>query len=322
MLASFRDRCAECAGEVVDVGEEFVCRSCGVVASKEVLETGTGGPTRAADYTGQSLGGYLGPLEYGPRERFARGLSSSQSTFGYLKLVSDFAGREDTTVYTCVKLIERVCEKLALPNVICGQAMVIARKLYGSAEGKACANSAAVSAYAIITACKIAHVMTAGVKEVITAHRLLGRRVRFASLVRLTLASPYKTDARRAEDYVSRVVARLSSSDELASDLRDKGVTPSAYFTKLRGAAMTALSVLEDSRRGGHNPVALATTSVYAGEALLSNLEGRGMLLTQRSLSTLAGVAEYTLREQYGELFRPLLADAIRRATQIPQLRN
>jgi len=322
MLASFRNRCAECAGEVVDLGDEFVCKSCGVVASKEVVETGAARPTTAADYTGQALGGYLGPIEYGPKERFSRGLSTSQSTFGYLKLVSDFAGREDSTAYSCVKLIERVCEKLAIPAVVRAQAMVIAKKLYSSEEGRVCANSGAVSAYAIITACKIAHVTTVGVKEVIEAHRLMGRRVRFASIVRLSLESPFKTDARRAEDYVSRVVARLSSWGEFTRSLGEHGVSPSSYLIRLRGAAMTALSVLEDPLRGGHSPVALATTAVYAGEVLLSNLEGRAPLLTQKGLATLAGVAEYTVREQYGELFRPLLADAITRAIRIPQLRS
>lgn len=322
MLASFRNRCAECAGEVVDVGDEYVCRACGVVASKEVVEIGAARPTGAADYTGQALGGYLGPLECGPRERRIRGLSSSQSTFGYLKLISDFAGREDSTSYACVKLIERVCEKLALPAVVADQAMAIAKKLYSLDGGKACANSAAVSAYAIITACKIVRVTTAGVKEVVEAHRLLGRRVRFASLVKLSLASPYKTGARRAEDYVSRVVARLSSNEQFPRHLRDHGVNPSSYLARAREAAITALSVLENPRRGGHSPVALAATAVYAGEVLLSNLEGRDMLLTQKALSTLAGVAEYTMREQYSELFRPLLTEAIRRATLTPRPRS
>jgi transcription initiation factor TFIIIB Brf1 subunit/transcription initiation factor TFIIB len=322
MLASFKDRCSECAGEVVDVGDEFVCKNCGVVASKEVVETRREASGTAADYTGQSLGGYLGPLESGPRERFSRGLTSSQSTFGYLKLVSDFAGREESTLYCCVKLVERVCEKLGVPKVVAGQAMIIARRLYHSEEGAVCVNSAAVSAYAIITACKIAHVTAVSVREVIAAHRLLGRRVRFASIVRLSFDSPYRGDARRAEDYVSRVIAQLSSSRELATVLRDLGVGASSYLTRLRQAAMASLSVLEDSRRGGHNPIALAATAVYAGEALLCTVEGREMLLTQKGLASLVGVAEYTVREQYGELFRPLLAEAVKGTTLTAALRN
>lgn len=315
MHIPLRSRCSECAGEVFDVGDEFVCGSCGAVWEKEVLES----PTRqvaAADFTAQALGGYLGPLEYGFRERNTRGLSSTRSTFGYLKMVSDFAGREETASYTCVKLIERVCEKLALPKVVAGQAMTIAKNLYGSNGAGTCTNSAAVSAYAVITACKMARVTTAGVKEVVAVHRLLGRRVRFASLVRLSLASPYKTAARRAEDYIPRVVARLSSDEGFATYLRERRRLPSMYLARLREAAVAVLSVVDSSRRAGHSPVAVAATAVYAGEAVLASIEGRSMLLTQKALANLAGVAEYTVREQYGRLFRPLLNLAIKRANQ------
>jgi transcription initiation factor TFIIIB Brf1 subunit/transcription initiation factor TFIIB len=320
MLASAQDKCAECGAEIMDVGEELVCRLCGVVASKEVVEIGGGGgPLKAVDYTGQSLGGYLGPIEYGPREKFSKGISASPSTFGYLKLVSDFAGREESAAYTCLKLIERVCEKLALPRVVWNQAMVIAKKLYGRGE-RVGANSGAVSAYAIITACKIERVTSVDVKEIIAAHRLMGKRVKFASLVRLSLESPFKSEARRAEDYVPRVIARLASSENLSLNLEEAGVRPSAYLARLREAALVCLSVVGESRRGGHSPIGIAAASVYAGEMLLSNLEKREARITQRSLARQAGVAEYTVREQYGELFRPTTKEALIRAIQIRRL--
>lgn len=118
MIASAEvGNCPECSGKMVDLGDEFVCRVCGVVGDKEIVESRKGKAPQAVDFTGQALGGYLGPLDYGLRERFSRGLASSSSTFRYLKLVSDFAGREDSTLYSCVKMIERVCEKLSLPGL-------------------------------------------------------------------------------------------------------------------------------------------------------------------------------------------------------------
>lgn len=318
MFAPLRSRCPECAGALLDLGDELVCGSCGTVSGKEVLEAPTR-PVTAADFTSQALGGYLGPLEHGSRERSTRGLSSTHSTFGYLKLISDFAGREETASYACVKLIERVCEKLALPRVVAGQAMMIARDLYRPNGAGTQTNSAAVSAHAIIAACKLARVTTVGVKEVVAVHRLLGRRVKFASLVKLSLASPYRTEARRAEDYIGRVVARLSSSEEFTTYLRERGYLPSMYLAHIRGASLAALGAVDGPRRGGHSPVAMAATAVYAGEAVLANIEGRSMLLTQKALANLAGVAEYTVREQYGRLFRPLINLAIKRARQTLQ---
>lgn len=322
MLASYGESCSECSGDVVDLGDELVCRSCGVVTSKEVVEERDGGPPQAIDYTGQALGGYLGPIEYGPKEKFCRGLTSSPSSFRYLKLVSDYAGREDSTVYSCVKLIERVCEKLALPKIVMGQAVVIAKKLFDFKRKEFGISSAALSAYAIITACKIENVTSVGVREVVQAHRLLGRRVRVSSLIRLSIDSPFKMGARRAEDYVARVVGRLSAQGDLERTLMEERVNAAAYFAELREAALEALGRLAESGRGGHSPCALAATSVYAGEVLLSRKDSRRRRLTQREVAECVDIAEYTVREQFGVLFRPAMAEEATRPSPPPQLKS
>jgi hypothetical protein len=54
---------------------------------------------KAINYLKNSLGGYLGPLEYGYEELFSKGLSRLGSSFSYLKTVSDFAGRETGSVF-------------------------------------------------------------------------------------------------------------------------------------------------------------------------------------------------------------------------------
>ena len=316
VLAFFRDVCRECGGELLDVGDELVCRLCGVVRAKEIVDSSVDVPTKAVDYSGQSLGGYLGPIEYGQKERFSKGLASSSTSFGYLKLVSDFAGREASAAYSSLKFIERVSEKLGLPRAVRSQAMFIAKKLYSSPE-RVRANAAAVSAFSIITACKVEGVTSVGVREIVETHRLMGRKVRFAALVKLTMDSPFRSEPRRAEEYVPRMISRLSSNDAFADALRGEGTSPGQYFARLREAAMISLSVVEEHNRGGHSPVGIAAASVYAGEALLASLESRELRLTQRRLAEYAGVAEYTVREQYGELFRPRRREALIKAIQI-----
>src|SRR3989442_7060062 len=51
--------------------------------------------------------------------------------------------------------------------------------------------------------------------EVVEAHRALGRRVKATALIQISLDSPIKTRARRAEDYLTRVIAHLSSNSGL-----------------------------------------------------------------------------------------------------------
>ncbi|MDV3293758.1 MAG: hypothetical protein LYZ70_05760 [Nitrososphaerales archaeon] len=311
---------------MVDLGDEFVCRVCGVVREKEVIEAKEVRAPQAVDYTGQALGGYLGPLDYGFKERFSRGFAASSSTFGYLKLVSDYSGREDSTFYACAKMIERVAEKLSLPRVVVGQAVVIAKKLFEVKRKTKEVTSATVSAYAIVTACKMLEVTSVSVREIVEAHRLLGRRVKTSAMIKLSLNSPFKTIARRPEDYVNRVVARLSSSQDAIRAIRGEGLNPPFYFQSLRKAAAVALGALEDADRGGHNPCSLAATAVYAAEVELSRQGFRGRVTTQREVAECGNVAEYTVREQYGQLFRPFASAprslASSRVFQTPELRT
>ncbi len=309
----------------MDLGDEFVCRVCGIVTDKEVVETKTGKAPQAIDYTGQALGGYLGPLDYGFKEKFSAGFASSSSTYRYLKLVSDYAGREDSTLYACVKMIERVAEKLSLPRIVVGQAIIVAKKLFEVKKQRKEITAAAVSAFALITACKIVDVTSVSVREIVDAHRLLGRRVKASALIQLSLNSPFRTRARRPEDYVGRVVAHLSTRQDLDRALRREGLNPPIYFGHLRVAAARALQDLCDEERGGHSPCSLAATAVYAGEVNLSNREIRKKILTQREVAECGDVAEYTVREQYGQLFRSyalrLPAKTTLRETPTPQPR-
>jgi transcription initiation factor TFIIIB Brf1 subunit/transcription initiation factor TFIIB len=309
MLSSVvREECPECSGEVVDVGEEFVCRSCGVVAEKEVIESRRGRPPEAIDYTSQALGGYLGPIEYGFKEIHSPGFSGAGSTFRYLKLVSDFAGRDDGLIYNCAKMIERVCEKLGLPRVVVAEAVVLSKKLLDLKRAEKSVTSAALSAFAIISACRIVGVASVSVKEVVEAHRLLGHRVKASALIYLSMNSPLKVEPRRAEDYVARVMARLPSIISGSSRVGPSEAALSAYLTGLRSATIEVLGLADRETRAGHNPCALAATAAYAAEVVLCRRQGRRKMLSQRDAALAVGVAEYTVREQYGQVFRPMVA--------------
>jgi len=304
MIASVTSsKCPECAGGILDVGDELVCRGCGLAFGKEIIEAKSARAMQAIDFTGQALGGYLGPPDAGV-ESFTAGFAASPSTYKYLKLVSDYSGREDSTVYSCAKLIERVAEKLSMPRLVVGQAVTIAKTLLGDKLIRSDVPTPAVSAYSIATACKILGVSSVSLREIVESHRLLGRRVKISSLIRLSLESPFKAGPRRAEDYVGRIIGRLASlPGPLRSLVREK-MDQSAYFPALRGASLEALAAVGEEGRGGHSPCSLAATAVYAAEANLARTGLRKRVLTQREIAKSGGVAEYTVRELYGCLFR------------------
>jgi transcription initiation factor TFIIIB Brf1 subunit/transcription initiation factor TFIIB len=299
----YGSRCPDCLAEMVDVGDEFVCPVCGVVGEKEVLEfRGLGNPV-TSDFTGQSLGSYLGSAEVTLRERRSKGFSKANSSYRYLKALSDFGGREDGPLYSCAKMIERTSERLSLPKIVGRQAITIAKKVLRSAKRDRRVTLAAVSAYSIIASCKIEGVTSVSVREIVQAHAELGRRVKASSIIQLSLDSPIKTSARRPEEYLTRTLAKLSSSEKLVRELQAEGVSRTVYFNSLRETAGEILALVGRDSMDGHRPCALAATAIYSAERVLANREFRSGRMTQRDLATCGDTAEYTIREQYREMF-------------------
>jgi transcription initiation factor TFIIIB Brf1 subunit/transcription initiation factor TFIIB len=310
MLRSAReDGCVQCPGRIIDVGEELVCSSYGRVTAKEVVEAGGSRVPQAIDYTTHSLGSYLGPVDYGYGERFSPGFSKSSSTFKYLKTISDFAYRDGAALYNCAKLVERVCEKLSLPKTVVCESVSIAREVMEMRRQRGEVTIASVSAFSIINACKRLGVTSAGVREVMEAHRNLGYRVKASIIIQISIDSPVKTRPRRAEEYLGTVLARLPRA------LIKSGGMPAGYTNRLHDTARVALEQVDGPSRGGHNPRAVAATAIYAAEVALAETEGRKKVFSQREVAECAQMAEYTVREQYVEIFKSRMAaigDALR----------
>ncbi len=283
--------------------DELVCQRCGIVREKQVLEIGPSSRLVAIDFTGQALGGYMGTVEGTRKERGSRGLAQQGSSYQYLKLVSDYAGREESAVYATAKMIERVSEKLSLPTVVMAHAIVIAKKVLASERGDRRITLATVSAYALVAACKAEGVTAVSIKDVVGSFQALGRRVKVSSLIQLSLDSPIKTEARGPEDYVGRVIVKLGSDGRLTAELKKEGVQAVSYFNSLRTTAVEILGSLAWSAKVGRSPCALAATAVYGAELLLADREGRRRRLTQRQVAECGDTAEYTVREQYKEIF-------------------
>ena len=288
---------------MVDVDEEVVCSSCGSVRPKEVVANPVRGTTmarrvQAVDYTNHSLGSFLGPIDYDRDEASSKGFSKTSSTFKYLKTISDYSQVDEAGVYPCAKLMERICEKLSLPSGIIGQSITIAKGLLAIRKQRTGYTIAAISAFSIISACRIYGVSTVGVREVIGAHMALGHKVRPSTLIKMGFDSPIRANAMRAEEHLGRVANRLS-------ELLPKLGAPLGHQNRLLHIARRALGMLDSSVRGGHSPCALAATSFYAAEMAVSESESRRRYFTQREAAACVNVAEYTVREQFCELFRP-----------------
>jgi transcription initiation factor TFIIIB Brf1 subunit/transcription initiation factor TFIIB len=283
----------------------MVCPGCGIVSDKEVVESRSGRAFVAADFTPQALGSYLGPIETSARERYSGGFSRTNSTYAYLKTISDFVGRNDGTLFECTRMVERVCERLTVPNVVMAQAVAIARRVLGSRHERRRATIAAISAFAIIASCRISKVGSVSTKEVIEAHRALGRSLRVSQIIKLSLDSEIRIEPRRPEDFLAVVLARLSAKLQTDSQGPTRQVVP--HLRELQTLAVEILDAVPEDSKAGHRPSALAATAVYAAEVVLSRQEHRTRVVTQRDVAECGNTAEYTVREQYREIIAPAI---------------
>ena len=299
-------RCPECSGSLIDAGDEFACSGCGLVKAKEPLD-----PPREAVEPGVAkrsfLGSYMGTLWITKKERASRGLSGSNSKYEYLKMLSDYSGRQEGVAEACDRLILRVGEKLVLPAVVMEQASSMARSVLSSDPTKRRVTAAVLSAYSLINACKVEGVTSASVSEIIEAHAALGRKVSSSSIIQLSLESPFKSAPRGPEDYIVRVLARLSRNGKVCQELKRKGIAQTPYFNSLRETAAELLLGVKKAEMTGKRPCALAASAVYSAELVLASRESRGRLLTQRDLAQCGDAAEYTIRAQVAEIFMPVV---------------
>jgi transcription initiation factor TFIIIB Brf1 subunit/transcription initiation factor TFIIB len=312
----FDQQCPECAKAMIDTGDEFVCSACGVVREKEIEESRHSRKIVAADFTRNALGSYLGSNASNGEERMPKRLSASGSTYAYLKTISDHAGREDDSVYECAKMIERVSEKLGLSKVVMAEAVTVAKKVLRIRGKVRRATLASVSAYSLMVACKIEGVGAVSTREILEAHVSMGRRVKVSSIIQLSLETGVRTDPKRAEDYLARVVARLSERGRFAKRTPEGRPVDEHYLHDLRGTAREMLSLVGEEAKAGRRPFALAATAVYAAEAVLASRESRGRLITQRDVAECSETAEYTVREQYRQVFFPSVMS--QRAGRVP----
>jgi transcription initiation factor TFIIIB Brf1 subunit/transcription initiation factor TFIIB len=291
--------------QLLDVGDEMVCPSCGIVGEKQLAEFGRDRALAASDFTPQALGSYLGSADPGSRERFSRGLSGSHSTFAYLKMVSDFAGRNDGTLFECVRMVERVCERLSLPNVVMARAVTIARRMLATRSGKR-TTIAAISALAILASARVGGSTTIGTREVVDAHRALGRSLKMSSLIQLSLDSEIRIQPRNPEECVGKILGRLETRlHRRWAESQPTSLT--LYLHELRTLALEILDRVPEESKAGHRPSALGATAVYAAEFVMAARRGRPRLLTQKDVAECGDTAEYTVREQYREIVSPAI---------------
>ena len=274
---SILGKCPECNGRLVNAGgdEEKVCSSCGIVFGRtDGVQYSSAPPANG----NESLGSFI-----------MRGDSALRGlVFGQARLRPNIIGR-DGVVLSCSGLLERVCGRMMLPKGIVENAVITARRLLPGRKAYG-ATVPAISAYALLYACRSAGITHIGYREILSAYSDAGHRVSKAELLRIGIESSLTLPHSSLEDLVRAAVRRLQADEEVVERLNQAKLNTQAYFARLFELAKEIAA--RSSTMGGLSPRTVAAGSVY-----LANLSIGPKMVRQREAAETLGMAEYTIRE-------------------------
>jgi len=112
----------------------------------------------------------------------------------------------------------------------------------------------------------------------------------------------------KSEDYINRLVNEVINYDFMEERLEKKDSIwdIKEYQILLLRKSHKILKKLPDWQRGGRNPFILTAAIIYLADKLLNKESNRKTILTQKIISQSTGIAEYSIRDHYVNLLKPI----------------
>lgn len=156
-----------------------------------------------------------------------------------------------------------------------------------------------------------------GIFEISCAFQSFGHRVKPKLILRdgLEYDKYLKNNAvhHKSEDYLTRLIDNVINYPYLQARLVKKGSSWSKteYKNNLTKECRKILDKLTIDICGGRNPLILTGAVIYLADRLLSKQCNSKLILTQQIISKARRIAEYSIRDHYVNLLKPLFIDSV-----------
>lgn len=323
------DYCPECGGEIIENSFEKICTGCGLVIgqnfresafifsdlkdknklSKQYVAIG-----ERTDFIG-GLGSFI-DFENSKYFRDKRGkLLPPNEQKLYRRLKKNYAQflriKNHETEYRIFNILNKISLYLNLSKNIRNNAAYFYKKIL-KYEERVINNISLIAFCIFFAARKENHNAPITINEISEAFQNFGHRVNPRLILRDGVkykhhlnndSSPHKS-----EDYLIRLVNEVMKHKELKQRLLIKGVTWSIsdFQNKLTIKCREILKELPLLNRGGRNPFILTGAIIYLADKLLGKEYSQKAILTQKIISEATSIAEYSIRDHYVNLLKPL----------------
>ena len=156
------------------------------------------------------------------------------------------------------------------------------------------------------------------IREISKAFQNFGHRVNPRLILRDGLIYKHylteKALPHKSEHYLIRLINNVINHDDLEERLIKKDSKWSKYEFQilLTKKCRKILKMLTTKHRGGRNPFILTGAIIYLADKILSKENAQKSLLTQKLISEATKIAEYSIRDHYVNLLKPLFIQKVK----------
>lgn len=322
-------KCPECSGEIILTSFEKTCKECGLVINEFFGETsyifndkkiksnlnkqyvalgkqtnfigglGTFIDFESSNYLKDKAGKLLSPDNQKLFKRLKRNYTQS------LRL------KNHETEYRILNILNKISLYLNLNKNIRNSAAYYYQKI--TKKEKKVINNISLIAFCVFYAAKKeSHNAPITIKEISDAFQSFGHRVNSRLILRDGIR--YKkylcidSIPHTSESYLIRLINNVSHYTNLENRLNKKGCfwSKDEYQNKLNDRSRTLLKSLDTNARGGRNPFILTGAIIYLADKLLAKEYNYKTILTQKIISESTKIAEYSIRDHYVNLLKPI----------------
>jgi len=321
--------CPECKGGIILSSFEMTCKECGLVIdniygeSSYLFNTNNGKKGLNKQYVALGdrtnfIGGLGSFIDY-ERSKMLKDKSgrllppSEQKKFKRLKnKYSQFIRiKNHETEYRIFNILNKIIVFLNLNKNIHNNAAYYYKKILKK-EGKVINNISLIAFCVFFAARKEYHNAPITINEIARAFQNFGHRVNPRLILRDGLKYKHhlnkSTEPHKSEDYLTRLINNVVTHKEVEQRLMKKGTpwTINEFENLLTFKCREILSKLTKWHRGGRNPFILTGAIIYLSDKLIAKEHQFKAVLTQKIVSESTKIAEYSIRDHYVNLLKPL----------------
>ncbi len=323
------DSCPECGGKIASNSYEMICNECGLVintifnVSSFVFKNTHMGSKTSKQYVSLGertdfIGGLGSFIDYENSKRLKDTTGkllppTEQKLFQRLKknYAQSLRIKNHETEYRIFNILNKISLYLNLNKNIKNNSAYFYKKIIKN-ERKVINNISLIAFCIFYAVRKEDHNAPITINEISRAFQNYGHRVNPRLVLRDGVRYKHhlkdESTPHKSEDYLVRLINQVINHNDLEERLKKKRIfwSKNEFQNKLIIVCRTLLKELTLWHRGGRNPFILTGAIIYLADKLLARENCQKTILTQKIIAEATNIAEYSIRDHYVNLLKPM----------------